>query len=77
MTPEELDLRSLQVGMPDLVVEGCSEDRSAPGAALAGLQSPLELTRHNLRHGVSIPQREGRFELSSVEMTASSTGWVT
>jgi hypothetical protein len=52
-TREELDRRSLHIGMMDLVVEGCSEDCSAPGAALAGLQSPLELARHNLRHGLN------------------------
>jgi hypothetical protein len=28
---EELDRRSLHIGMMDLVIEGCSEDRSAPG----------------------------------------------
>jgi hypothetical protein len=44
------------------------------GAALVGLQSPLELARHNLRRRVSILRREGRFGLSSAEMTASSTG---
>jgi hypothetical protein len=31
---EELDRRSLDIGMMDLVIEGCSEDRSAPGRCL-------------------------------------------
>ncbi len=51
---EELDRRSLHMGMMDLVIEGCSEDRSALGVAMVGLQSPLELAQHNLRRGVLI-----------------------
>jgi hypothetical protein len=64
------------IGRMDLVIEGCSEDPLAQGAAVAGPYAPPGWARHNLRHGVSILQREGRSALSYAEVAACSTGWV-
>jgi hypothetical protein len=50
----------LHLGRMDLVIESCSEDPLAQGAATAGSQALLEWARHNLRREVSILKREGR-----------------
>ena len=48
---EELDRRSLHIGMMDLVIEGCFEDPLAQCATVAGSQALPEWARHNLRRG--------------------------
>jgi hypothetical protein len=57
---KELNPQSLHLGRMDLVIESCSEDPLAQGAATAGSQALPEWARHNLRREVSILQREGR-----------------
>ncbi len=57
---KELNPQSLHLGRMDLVIESCSEDPLAQGAATAGSQALLEWARHNLRREVSILKREGR-----------------